>query len=44
MRLGPDLLLAVTVDKGGILNSLPPQEAAWRSKDIGVDFFEHMII
>jgi hypothetical protein len=32
MRLGPYLLLAVTVDKSGILNGLPPQEAAWDPK------------
>jgi hypothetical protein len=37
MRLGPDFLFPVTVDKRGILNSLPPQETIYKYKRISGD-------
>lgn len=37
MRLRPDLLFPVTVDKRGVLNGLPSQETIYENKRISGD-------
>jgi hypothetical protein len=40
MRLGPDFLFPVTVDKRGVLNGLPSQETEYSFKGISGDIVD----